>query len=791
MTLEIPAAEKGSNRKKRLQQLNSALPELIAVAATPLALPSAPAPTPQRSQIAAAVKSQLFKIASASVYETAGIQYDNPPKATIDFETRSVCSIKDCGSWRYSLDPTTEVMCLAFRLPHWEEGRTALWHPAFPQFDVEEADCPELAELFEWIREGRLVEAHNAWFERGIWTNVCVPRLNWPAIGHEQWRCSAAKAAAYSLPRKLADLAPALALKVEKDTEGAKVMKKMAKPRKPLKRDVVAWIDDNGSLALPAKKYKIELYPNEDGTYNAVAYHPDPDVEEEVFRLPVFWNESAELLARLCSYCRIDVLAEEAVSHRLRDLSPKETEMYLMDQAINQRGFQLDREGIEAALEIVDGIFTELNKELVEITGGRVQKATQRARMIEWFNDNGLPIENTQGGTIDSWLRREDIAPKLRRALELVRALGRSSTAKFIAAQNWADPETWRIHGGLLYHGAGTGRWSGSGVQPHNFPRGNIKNMELAWEIIKSRDLGMMEMLYGDAMELLSYALRGMIVPTPGRRLMVADYAAIEARVVLWLAGDDEALEVFRRNECIYMAMATEIYGRHIYDKEAQADERQMGKQAVLGLGYQMGAKKFRATLAEKYGIFIEEEFAQKIVDAYRAKFWRVKKMWWDQEAAAIAAVRTPGRIVKCGRVQWCCFDGFLHCKLPSGRLLGYCDPRIVMKPTPWGEKKPALTYMGVDPYTKKWRRQDTYGGMLVENITQASARDLMADAMLRCHKEGLYDVILSVHDELIAECDMDAGDVKDFEATMAYTLDWADGCPVKAEGWTGMRYRK
>ena len=141
--------------------------------------------------------------------------------------------------------------------------------------------------------------------------------------------------------------------------------------------------------------------------------------------------------------------------------------------------------------------------------------------------------------------------------------------------------------------------------------------------------------------------------------------------------------------------------------------------------------------------------------------------------------------------MYWRSFDGFLHCKLPSGRLLGYCDPQVLKKKTPWGEERDCLTYMGVDPYTKKWRRQDTYGGMLVENITQATARDLMADAMLRCHDEGIYDVILSVHDELIAECDEDKGSVEDFEATMAHVPDWAEGCPVAAEGWSGYRYKK
>lgn len=724
------------------------------------------------------------------------ISYDNPPKATIDFETRSACSIKDCGSWRYSLDPTTEVMCLAFRLPHWEEGRTALWHPAFPHIGVAEADCPELAELFEWIAQGKLVEAHNAWFERGIWTNICVPKLGWPEVGHRQWRCSAAKAAAYSLPRSLENLTAALRLRVKKDVEGAKVMKKMAKPRKPKVAEVKALAREKFGLVDKAtlKTLTTSVRPSDFGYEATICWQAGGEggpERHEVMELPLHWHESPELLERLCAYCRVDVLAEEAASHRLRDLSDRETEMYLMDQAINERGFQLDREAIEAALEIVNGIYAELNAELVELTDGLVQKATQRARMMQWFNEMGLPLEDTQGTTIDSWLKREDLDRDVRRGLELVRALGRSSTAKFTAAQNWAHPDTWRVHGGLLYHGAGTGRWSGSGVQPHNFPRGSLKDMELAWETIKSRDLGLIEMLYDDAMTLLSHALRGMIVPSPGRRLMVADYAAIEARVLLWLADDGEALGVFRRGECIYMAMATEIYGRPITDKVLQADERQMGKQAVLGLGYQMGAKKFQATLAEKWGIFIDLDFAQSIVDAYRAKFWRVRKMWWDQEAAAIAAVKQPGRTFRCGKVYWRVVDGFLHCKLPSGRLLGYCDPQVQKRKTPWGEERDALTYMGVDPYTKKWRRQDTYGGMLVENITQATARDLMADAMLRCHEQGTYDIILSVHDELIAECDEDEGSVDDFEMTMAHTEPWADGCPVKAEGWTGYRYKK
>jgi DNA polymerase len=718
----------------------------------------------------------------------------NPPKATIDFETRSACSIKDSGSWRYSLDPTTEVMCLVFRLPYWEHGRTALWYPAFPHLGIPEADCPERKELEEWILTGRLVEAHNAWFERGIWTNKMVPVHGWFPIRHEQWRCSAAKAAAYSIPRSLEKAVEALKLVIRKDTEGAKVMKKMAKPRKPKVAEVKAWVMGRFGLTCKPKDVHTAVEKTEAGTYRVHAQWDLPTWSHDAWHdLPVFWHESVELLERLWAYCRVDVLAEEGLSEVLRDLSPTETRVYLMDQHINEHGFQVDGEAVKAALEIVDIIYRDLNEELVRITDGRVQKATQRVKMLEWFADNGLHLEDTQGATIDAWLQRGDLPPKVHRCLQLVRSLGRTSTAKYVAALNWSDPATWRIHGGLLYHGAGTGRWSGAGLQPHNFPRGNIKDMEGAWEVLKSKDIPLIEMLYGDVMECLSYSLRGMIIPRKGRKLYVADYAAIEARVIFWLADDQEALGIFHRGECIYCEMASDIYGRPII-KGVDIDERQMGKQAVLGLGYQMGAPKFVDTVA-KYGTHIELEFSQVIVDKYRQKFWRIKQMWNDQEAAAIAATKTPGRVVKCGKVQWCVVDHglfkVLHCKLPSGRMLSYIDPLTVKRPTPWGSAKDALTFMGVDPYSKKWRRQDTYGGMIVENITQAVARDLMAEAMLRAHDGEDYDVVLSVHDELIAEGDPETGDVKEFEHLMAELPAWAEGCPVAAEGWSGYRYKK
>jgi DNA polymerase bacteriophage-type len=284
---------------------------------------------------------------------------------------------------------------------------------------------------------------------------------------------------------------------------------------------------------------------------------------------------------------------------------------------------------------------------------------------------------------------------------------------------------------------------------------------------------------------LLSEGLRGAICAAPGSKLFVADYAAIEARVLLWLAKDEEGLDIFRRGEDIYLTMASDIYDRTI--TKADFKERQLGKATILGCGFQMGASKFVDTAAA-YGVEIDETFSTDVVEAYRTRFWRVKQLWQDQQDASIRAVRTQ-KPVQCGRVMWERKGRFLYCQLPSGRRLAYPDPEIRKRMTPWGEQRPSLTYMGINSYTRQWQRQTAYGGMLVENMTQAVARDLMADAMLRIEQSGVYRPVLSVHDELIAEAER--GSVRKFETLMAANPRWARGLPIVAEGWVGERYHK
>ncbi len=693
-------------------------------------------------------------------------------RATIDFESRSAVSLRKCGSWRYSLDPSTEVLCLVFRLPYWKKGRTALWHPAYPLLGLKECELGEpelLPELFEWIKEGELIEAHNAWFERGLWTNIMVPRYGFPGIAHAQWRCSAATAAALSLPRALEIATIALRLKVHKDMEGSKVMKKMTKPRKPRKKEIAAWKESFGSKPLP------RLY-----------------------------HESRPLLEALFAYCRKDVLAEECLSSRLPDLSQSEQELYLLDQKINERGFQLDREAVSTALFMISKEVVQLNKELVKLTGGKVQKATQRKQMMEWLSTQGLDLTDTQGATIDLYLSPECQTPlskNARRGLELMRTLGRSSTAKFDTMKQWACQD-WRVRGSLLWHGASTGRWSGQGVQPHNFVRGGIKDMEEAWTVIKSKDRqAIMEYVpdekdhpeakMGEVMRMLAEALRGAIISSEGKNLYVADFAGIEARCLLWLADDQKGLQIFHDDRDIYMDMAGSIFGYPVTDKKKQAYERALGKVAILGLGYQMGWSKFITTAWDLGKVKIDEELSKQTVNAYRTKYAKVKQMWYDQEAAAIEAVQNKYKRVKCGKMVWVYEDIFLYCILPSGRRLAYCYPAIQEKLTSWGEKKPTLTFMAMDPKIHKWRRQTTYGGMIVENQTQAVARDFMAHGMVCAEETGKYQIVLSVHDELIGEGHPAWCSVQEFEQLMSTIPDWGEGCPVVAEGWAGKRYRK
>ena len=715
--------------------------------------------------------------------------------ATIDFETRSPADLKKVGAYLYAKHKNTEAMCLAYKAPNMPH--VGLWHMEHTKVGISESEPPN--ELFKHILSGGLVEAHNAFFEWAIWSQIMVPRYGWPSIPDHQWRCSASKASALALPRSLEGAAQALNLPVQKDMDGRKLMLRMCKPRASTKGE----LSESGLL---------------------------------------FYHESPEELARLWEYCKTDVLTEIAVSEAIPDLNPQELEVWLLDQKMNRHGVKFDLDLARSALIVADQWKKKLNSELTEITG--LLSATQRAKVVAWLAENeNLTLPDTKAPTV-AWFLSRPLTPRAKKVLRIVTDVNKTSVRKYQTMLEKADPSDWRIRDLLMYHGASTGRWAGKGVQVQNFPARDliIKDFEESAELIKEQDPNWIYVLYEDVIKVVSGALRGAIIPSDGKQFYVADYAAIEARVVLWLAGAKSALQVFEKGEDIYCDMASTIYG---YQVCKGMPERQFGKQAILGLGFGMGFVTFFLT-CRSYGIHFSLKDAERIVgraklheakaelfnkwydpdpkerahvkatlkrledvredpkqvlhelvlmkyvvNTYRNKYQEIKDLWHEQESAAMTAT-VEGTRVQVGLVSWFVEDGFLYCELPSGRRLAYRDPQVKMVSTSWGEKRKGLRYMGVtDSGTKKWGPVVTYGGKLVENITQAIARDVMANALLNLDRSGIYQPVMTIHDEIVCEAAKDKGNQAEFAKIMVQLPAWAKGFPCSVDTACLNRYQK
>jgi DNA polymerase len=370
-------------------------------------------------------------------------------------------------------------------------------------------------------------------------------------------------------------------------------------------------------------------------------------------------------------------------------------------------------------------------------------------------------------------------------ALTLRTDAGKSSVAK-IETMLEAVCKDGRIRGLLLYHGAATGRWAGRLVQPQNFPRGDVKDPERYIPLVYSKDYDAID-TQEPILSVISSLLRGMLVAEDGHRLIAADFAAIEARVLAWLANEELLLETFRDGGDVYKVMASKVYG--VAPGDVNKDQRQVGKMAILGLGYGMGAKKFTDSCA-KAGIELSDDQAKAVVQLYRNTNRQITAFWSALNSAVIRAVKEPGSVHNVGAIKYTSRGGYLWCVLPSKRPLAYAKPKVVERETPWGTTNEAVSFEGMDSFTKKWERHDLYGGLLAENVTQAVARDIMADAMVRLENKG-YPLILSVHDEVVAEVPDGFGSVAEFESLMCQVPDWAVGCPIDAEGYESTRYRK
>lgn len=657
----------------------------------------------------------------------------------LDYETRSEADLKAVGAFEYASHSTTEILCVAWRIGTRETlgiAPTYVWSPFLGGSQNDK--------LIEVLQQPKIIKvAHNALFEQFITSNVLTRymKLDRPFIQNhltpEYWMCTASLAAALALPRNLEGACQSIGLQKQKDMAGHRLMLKMTKPRTPTKNN-------------PAK-----------------------------------WHETSEDLKRLIDYCVHDIEAETELFLKLPPLSPMERKVWELNQKINLRGIRVDRELIESILKMIKEEIKYLNEETFNLTSGEVPTTKQVAKLKNWLAETqDLYLPDLRSKTISDVLATIEMTPTARRLLEIRQMVSKTSTGKYEAfeARSRSDGIVRDI---LLYHGASTGRDTGTGLQVQNFPRGNVKGIRDYIEILRLGDLEFIRMFHRNPMEVFSSALRSMIISREKMSVYCGDFASIEVRVLFWLADNESGLQSYREKRDLYREIATSIYKVKL--SEVNKDQRDVGKRAILGSGYGMGHKKFRETCIQ-FDQEVSENLAQKAIEAYRTMHSSVPKMWSNLEKAAISAVRNPSKQYKINHTTWYVKDKFLWCVLPSGRKLAYYNPTVRMNETSWGAKKDTLFFWSVNPKTKQWAEDKTWGGVLTENVTQAVARDLMMEAELRLEENG-YEICMAVHDELLTEHGY--GNLEEFKTLMSTVPEWAEGLPVEVDAWTGNRYRK
>lgn len=656
----------------------------------------------------------------------------------LDFETVSACDLKKAGAYRYAEDPTTSVLCCSFA---WEDGTVETWFPG----------QPPIQRVVQAIADGAIAIAHNAQFEREHWRLHMVP-VGWPEIPQRQWHDTMARAATLMLPQALDKCGRALGLQANKDMEGSRLTKGLSRPNR--------------------KGYYPEITP--------------------------------AVLERVGVYCEGDVIEQRELHQRIGWLPPDERAIWLHDQVINQRGLRLDIPLIENMRRIVDAASVPLADRFREITGVNM---TQRDKVLSWLLDQGVMLPDMKKETLAAVLGETDegeevdeddrlvldLPPHVREALHIRQLIGSASIKKLGAMEACVCADG-RARGLLAYAAAGTLRWAGRLLQPQNFPRGSDEiqtslTIDDKLAALATGDPEMVKLMTGfEPVELVVASLRHAVVADPDKYFVAGDYAGIEARMVLALAGQHDKTELMASGADVYCDMASQIYG-HEVNKKDHPEKRQIGKNSVLGLGFQMGAPKFQA----RYGEGQPLEFFKTVVETYR-KSWApmVPKLWEAQENAAREAVWT-GRPHEGGHVLYQMVDRWLVAEYIDGSHMWYLDPRPVRRAMPWDETdvRRSWTYKAV----KQGRLTtiDAYGGLLSENAAQHMARQLLARAMRMMEKERL-PVVLSVHDEAMAEVEKSRQDAElVVQQVMRDRPDWAKriNLPVAVETWAGDRYRK
>ena len=645
----------------------------------------------------------------------------------IDIETYSDIDLKRSGVYPYAASDSFEILLFAYVV---DEGEVKV---------VDLAKGEELPqEVVDGIKDEKVIKsAFNAAFER-----VCLSCYLGEYLSPKSWRCTAVQAASLSLPFSLEDVGHVLHLEKQKLGEGKELIKYFSMPCKSTKA--------NG---------------------NRIRNLPQDDEEKwELFK----------------EYCKRDVEVERLISKRLSryPLSLKEEEAYELDQEINDRGVLVDMNLVNSAIamdELFKGAALNKAKNLTCL-----ENPNSPTQLNTWLKDRGMEVDSLSKKSVEELMalkgERSESDASIKEVLNLRLQLSKTSIKKYEAIERSACLDK-RVRGLFQFYGANrTGRWAGRLVQVQNLPQNHLKNLDLTRSLVKEGNFHSLNLLYDNLPGVLSELIRTTFIPKENHTFLVADYSAIEARVIAWLAMETWRLEVFKTHGKIYEASASKMFKVPMDSITKDSPLRQKGKVAELALGYGGSVGALTAMGALEKGLTAEE--LPGIVEAWRRANPNITKLWWNIGKAAIRVITRGGQI-QVGRINLFYQDGIMFITLPSGRKLSYVRAKVLEKEH--GRK--VITYEGLGT-SKKWTSLQTYGPKLVENIVQGIARDLLAEAMASLSKAG-FKIVMHIHDEVVIETPKDGDSLEDICKIMKTAPTWARGLILDVDGFQCDYYKK
>ena len=585
--------------------------------------------------------------------------------------------------------------------------------------------------IMEYLTDDSVIKtAYNAAFERN-----CINRFFGLSLKPEVWRCTLVQASMLSLPLSLEGVGEALNLDKKKMSEGKDLIRYFCMPCKPTKA--------NGGR-----------------TRNRPSDAPE---KWELFK----------------TYCIRDVDVEKQIRNKLAKfpIPDREQKLYCMDQRINDRGIMVDQELIGHAVAC-DLLYKEtVTKKAYEISG--LENPNSVLQLKDWLNEKGIEVDSLAKAVVEELV--ENTQGDVAEMMKLRLAMSKTSVKKYEAMERSVCPDG-RVHGLLQFYGANrTGRWAGRLVQIHNLPQNHMEDLELARSLVKEGRYDLVELLYDSTPDVLSELIRTAFVARPGCRFIVSDFSAIEARVMGYLAGEGWVMEEFRGAGKIYEQTASKMFHIPIGEITKGSPYRARGKVASLACQYG-GAEGALISMGALN--FVEEEELKGLVQSWRTANPHIVNYWHEIDGAVKAAVKER-KMTKIGMVTVYYQSGMLKIALPSGRVLSYVRPRMTVNR--FGSE--SVSYEGIGT-NRKWTRIESYGAKFCENIVQATARDVLAEAMLRLEKKG-FDIVCHIHDEVVLEVPEGTSSVEEVNGIMAVCPDWCEGLPLKAAGFESPFYKK